>query len=61
MREAELRHLVDVRTHQPRAVAEAAARRRPARSLLGGHGRLAPEAMIRAIAVAAVDAVVEML
>ena len=40
MREAELRHLVDVRTHRPQAVAEAAARRLSARSLLGGHGRL---------------------
>ena len=40
MREAELRHLVDIRTHRPQAIAEAAARRLPARSLLGGHGRL---------------------
>ena len=40
MREAELRHLVDIRTHRPQAIAEAAARRLSARSLLGGHGRL---------------------
>ena len=40
MREAELRHLVDIRTHRPQAIAEATARRLPARSLLGGHGRL---------------------
>ena len=40
MREAELRHLVDIRTHRPQAIAEASARRLSARSLLGGHGRL---------------------
>ncbi len=40
MREAELRHLVDIRTHRPQAIAEAAARQLPARSLLGEHGRL---------------------
>jgi DhnA family fructose-bisphosphate aldolase class Ia len=40
VREAELRHLVDIRTHRPQAIAEAAARRLSARSLLGGHGRL---------------------
>ena len=40
MREAELRHLVDIRTHRPQAIAEAASRRLSARSLLGGHGRL---------------------
>lgn len=40
MREAELRHLADIRTHRPQAIAEAAARRLPARSLLGEHGRL---------------------
>jgi len=40
VRESELRHLVDTRTHHPEAIAEAAARRLPARSLLGEHGRL---------------------
>ncbi len=35
-----MRHLVDIRTHRPQAIAEAAARRLSARSLLGGHGRL---------------------
>ena len=40
MREAELRHLVDIRTYRPQAIAEAAARRLSARSLLGEHGRL---------------------
>jgi DhnA family fructose-bisphosphate aldolase class Ia len=40
VREAELRHLVDIRTHRPQAIAEAASRRLSARSLLGGHGRL---------------------
>ena len=40
MREAELRHLADIRTHRPQAIAEAAARLLPARSLLGEHGRL---------------------
>jgi len=40
VREAQLQHLVDTRTHRPEAIAEAAARRLPARSLLGEHGRL---------------------
>ena len=40
MREAELRHSADIRTHRPQAIAEAAAHRLPARSLLGEHGRL---------------------
>lgn len=40
MREAELKQLVETRAHRPQAVAEAAARRRPAGSLAGGHGRL---------------------
>jgi len=40
VREAEVRHLVDIRIHQPQAIAEAAARRLRARSLLGEHGRL---------------------
>ena len=35
-----MRHLVDIRIHQPQAIAEAAARRLRARSLLGEHGRL---------------------
>ena len=40
MREAELRHSADIRTHRPQAIVEAAAHRLPARSLLGEHGRL---------------------
>jgi len=40
VREAELRHSADIRTHRPQAIAEAAAHRLPARSLLGEHGRL---------------------
>ena len=40
MREAELRHSADIRPHRPQAIAEAAAHRLPARSLLGEHGRL---------------------
>ncbi len=40
MREAELRHLVDIRTYRPQAIAVDAARRLSARSLLGEHGRL---------------------
>jgi hypothetical protein len=40
MRDAELKHLLDTRTQRPEAIAEAAANRRPARSLLGDHGRL---------------------
>jgi len=40
VREAELRHSADIRPHRPQAIAEAAAHRLPARSLLGEHGRL---------------------
>ena len=40
MREAELKHLVDTRTHRPGEIAEAAASRQRASSLLGEHGRL---------------------
>jgi hypothetical protein len=40
MREAELKHLLDIRTLRPEEIAEAATGRRPARSLLGDHGRL---------------------
>jgi hypothetical protein len=40
VREAELRHSADIRTHRPQAIVEAAAHRLPARSLLGEHGRL---------------------
>jgi DhnA family fructose-bisphosphate aldolase class Ia len=40
VREAEVRHLVDIRTHRPQAIAEAASSRLRARSLLGEHGRL---------------------
>jgi hypothetical protein len=41
MRETDLTRLIDTRARRPEAVAQAAARRRPARSLLSEHGRLA--------------------
>jgi hypothetical protein len=40
VREADLRHLVETRVHRPQAIAEAAARRRPAPPEPGGHGKL---------------------
>ena len=40
MRDADLRHLVETRVHRPEAIAEAAARRRPAVTDPGGHGKL---------------------
>ncbi len=40
MRDADLRHLVETRVHRPQAIAEAAARRRPAVTDPGGHGKL---------------------
>jgi hypothetical protein len=40
MRDTELNNLLATRTLRPGAIAEAAASRRPARSLLGEHGRL---------------------
>src|SRR5260370_4104365 len=40
MRDSALKHLLDVRVNRPEAIAEAAANRQPARSLLGEHGRL---------------------
>jgi hypothetical protein len=40
MRDSALKHLLDLRVNRPEAIAEAAANRRPARSLLGEHGRL---------------------
>jgi hypothetical protein len=40
MRDSALRHLLDVRVNRPEEIAEAAANRQPASSLLGEHGRL---------------------
>lgn len=40
MRDADLRHLVETRVHRPQAIAEAAARRRPAVADPSGHGKL---------------------
>jgi hypothetical protein len=40
MRDSALKHLLDVRVNRPAAIAEAAANRLPAGSLLGEHGRL---------------------
>jgi uncharacterized protein len=40
VRDADLRHLVETRVHRPQAIAEAAARRRPAVTDPGGHGKL---------------------
>jgi hypothetical protein len=40
MRDSALKHLLDLRVNRPEAIAEAAANRRPASSLLGEHGRL---------------------
>jgi hypothetical protein len=40
VRDADLRHLVETRVHRPQAIAEAAARRRPAVADPGGHGKL---------------------
>ena len=40
MREADLKHLVETRAQRPQAIAEAAARRRPAPPEPGGHGKL---------------------
>jgi hypothetical protein len=40
MRDSALKHLLDVRVNRPEAIAEAAANRLPAGSLLGEHGRL---------------------
>lgn len=40
MRDADLRHLVETRVHRPQAIAEAAARRRPAVTDSSGHGKL---------------------
>ncbi len=57
MRETELRHLVDARTHRPEVIAAAAQRRTPARSLVIGRSLLFPPDDV----AAAVDAVVEML
>src|SRR5260370_7649095 len=40
LRDSGLKHLLDVRVNRPEAIAEAAANRQPASSLLGEHGRL---------------------
>jgi hypothetical protein len=40
VRDADLRNLVETRVHRPQAIAEAAARRRPAVTDPGGHGKL---------------------
>jgi hypothetical protein len=40
VRDADLRYLVETRVHRPHAIAEAAARRRPAVTDPGGHGKL---------------------
>ncbi len=40
MRDADLRHLVETRVNRPQAIAEAAARRRPAAADPDGHGKL---------------------
>jgi hypothetical protein len=40
VRESQLRELVETRVHRPEAIAEAAARRRRPKSLLGEHGKL---------------------
>ncbi len=40
MRDADLRHLVETRVNRPQAIAEAAARRRPAAAVPDGHGKL---------------------